>query len=247
MRKSFAALAIFIMSYSLSGEANVILNKTRVIISEENNQNALLFTNNDNHPNIIQSWVTSNNDIDGTFENGLSNFFITPPIFKINPSESQELKIKYISEQHNPLEENLFYFHFLQIPPVKKTKNDSKNQLVITQKHTIKLFYRPKALKDIDFNINTDLLVTPKNIDSNLAFLIKNTSKYYANILNIKVNELQQKNTIWNSRIMVLKPGEDKLLLTKTTYLKKYNKVTYQVSLVGDHGGLVKSNHIITK
>lgn len=76
-----------------------------------------------------------------------SDFTITPPLFRLNAEKTNALRI-FLTENKLPNDrESLFWLNIKTIPATERTENS----LQIAFKTQMKLIYRPKALKDVNF------------------------------------------------------------------------------------------------
>ena len=73
-------------------------------------------------------------------------FVLTPPLFRLDPTKVQSLRLVYT---HDPLpadRESLFWLNVLDIPPRAAANADAPNQLELAFKHRMKVFFRPAGL-----------------------------------------------------------------------------------------------------
>lgn len=134
---------IFISLFLLINTANagVIIGGTRVIYNEGNKDVSISVENPDKIPYLIQSWI------DNIDEKKQSDFTITPPLFRLNAEKTNALRI-FLTENKLPNDrESLFWLNIKTIPATERTENS----LQIAFKTQMKLIYRPKALKDVNF------------------------------------------------------------------------------------------------
>ncbi|MBP6121592.1 MULTISPECIES: molecular chaperone [Providencia] len=155
--------------------AGVIIGGTRVIYNEGNKDVSISVDNPDKTPYLIQSWI------DNMEEKKQSDFTITPPLFRLNADKTNALRI-FLTENKLPSDkESLFWLNIKTIPATERTENS----LQIAFKTQIKLIYRPKALKDINFIEEQKKLIWSK---SGNHITVKNPTPYFMNFQSITFN-----------------------------------------------------------
>lgn len=123
-------------------EAGVVVNGTRVIYDGSRKEAGIGVSNPDkNIPYLIQSWVEnfSSSDVKKV------PFIITPPLFRLDAEHENALRIVRAGGELPDDRESVFLLNIKSIPATRKT---DENELQISVKAQIKLFYRPSALKE---------------------------------------------------------------------------------------------------
>lgn len=165
---------IFISLFTLinTAYAGVIIGGTRVIYNEGNKDVSISVENPDKIPYLIQSWI------DNKDEKKQSDFTITPPLFRLNADRTNALRI-FLTENKLPSDrESLFWLNIKTIPATERTENS----LQIAFKTQMKLIYRPKALKDVNFIEEQKKLVRSK---SGSKITVNNPTPYFMNFQSI--------------------------------------------------------------
>ncbi|HDS6625521.1 TPA: molecular chaperone, partial [Proteus mirabilis] len=148
---------------------------TRVIYNEGNKNVSINVKNPDKMPYLIQSWI------DDFEEKKQSKFTITPPLFRLNPDKENTLRI-FLTEEGLPSDqESLFWLNIKTIPATEKTENS----LQIAFKTQMKLIYRPKSLKDVNFEEEQKKLSWSKERGKVIVY---NPTPYFMNFQTIKFN-----------------------------------------------------------
>lgn len=129
---------------SFAAQASVTMVGTRVIYAAPAKEQALRFANPDQHPNLVQIWFDRGNPLSRA-DAEESPFVATPPMFRIEPNSAQVVRLSYVGGALPEDRETLFFLNFLQVPSVKASAADA-NQLVLTVRSRLKIFYRPQAL-----------------------------------------------------------------------------------------------------
>lgn len=165
-------ISLFIINTSYAG---VIISGTRVIYNEGNKNVSINVKNPDKMPYLIQSWI------DDFEEKKQSKFTITPPLFRLNPDKENTLRI-FLTEEGLPSDqESLFWLNIKTIPATEKTENS----LQIAFKTQMKLIYRPKSLKDVNFEEEQKKLSWSKERGKVIVY---NPTSYFMNFQTIKFN-----------------------------------------------------------
>ncbi|EGT5682430.1 molecular chaperone [Cronobacter turicensis] len=172
MRNLFfrANLCVLVMAISHSAIAGgIVVGATRVIYEASKKEAALTIKNNSaTSPFLLQSWVDNG---DGKTR---GPFMVTPPLFRIEPSEDHELRITKTGNLPDD-RESLFYLNIRAIPP---SSPEAVNTLKLVVKTRIKLFYRPKKLladaqtayQQLKFHLAGDQLVVENPTPLYLVF-----------------------------------------------------------------------------
>ncbi|QHB31764.1 molecular chaperone [Yersinia canariae] len=123
-----------------SAQAGVAVGGTRVIYDGAKKEASLSVTNQDkNTPYLIQSWV---DNFEATNNNKVP-FIITPPLFRLDGEQESNLRI-LLTGGHLPQDRESVYW--LNVKTIPASKKGAGNQLFISIKNRIKLFYRPAGL-----------------------------------------------------------------------------------------------------
>ncbi|WP_311751360.1 molecular chaperone [Proteus columbae] len=168
---SFISLFIFLNS----ANAGVVIGGTRIIYDEGKKDVSISVENPDNIPYLIQSWI------DDVSEKKQSSFTITPPLFRLNSSNTNALRI-FLTENNLPSDrESLFWLNIKTIPATERTENS----LQIAFKTQMKLIFRPKELKGVNF-IEEQKKLEWSKIGNKIN--VKNPTPYFFNFQTINFN-----------------------------------------------------------
>ncbi|MEY0232428.1 fimbrial biogenesis chaperone [Providencia manganoxydans] len=159
--------------------ANIVVNGTRVIYPEKNNETIVQLINNGDDPALVQSWI-DDGDINSTPETANVPFLLSPPVVKVSGNAGQQLRIKKLPASLPTDRESVFYLNVLDIPPTPDHLQ-GKNTMQLAIKTRIKLFYRPTSLQAGVEQAIEQLTVKAEN----QSFRITNNSPYYVTIANI--------------------------------------------------------------
>ena len=141
-KKSTMLLALLLTTASLSAQASVTPDRTRLIFNESDKSISVTLRNNDpKMPYLAQSWME---DEQG---NRISSpLTVLPPVQRIDSMMNGQVKVQGMPDINKlPADrESVFYFNVREIPP----KSNKANTLQIALQTRIKLFWRPKALEN---------------------------------------------------------------------------------------------------
>jgi chaperone protein EcpD len=140
-----AALAAAFLTATAPASAAVVITGTRVVYLAVKREVTIDIHNPSETPSLVQAWLDAG---DARSKPGESKvpFVMTPPLFRLDPTKSQSLRLVYT---HDPLpqdRESLFWLNVLDIPPRAGTNPDLPNQLELAFKHRMKVFFRPSGL-----------------------------------------------------------------------------------------------------
>ena len=123
----------------LASAAGVAIAGTRVIYNEQSHEADITVKNTNPHdPVLIQSWV------DDLADNNKSPFIVTPPLFRLDAGDSNDLRVLLTSAQLPNDRESLFTLNIKVIPA--NTAPAGENILQFAIKNQLKLIYRPAGL-----------------------------------------------------------------------------------------------------
>ena len=174
----------------IDGAENIKFVNSRQVYQEGNNNQSFPLFNESNVPLLIQAWVE---DIDlktGQLkENELGKvnnpFIITPPLTKIEASTKQEFRI-VAADGEKSLPQDRESVYFIAIKSISPSNNKSQDiELKLIPTIYMKLFYRPKKLKDINVeNIEEDLEIE----FSDDSIIFKNNSPLHLTFSMMSIN-----------------------------------------------------------
>ena len=126
--------------------AGVVVDGTRVVYAAAKREVTINIHNTGDTPSLVQAWLDTGDPHSKPGESKVP-FVLTPPLFRLDPTKAQSLRLVYT---HDPLpqdRESLFWLNILDIPPRGAANPDLPNQLELAFKHRMKVFFRPAALK----------------------------------------------------------------------------------------------------
>ncbi|EFI4076530.1 fimbria/pilus periplasmic chaperone [Escherichia coli] len=175
-------LALLLSAASLSAQASVTPDRTRLIFNESDKSISVTLRNNDPKlPYLAQSWIEDEKG------NKISSpLTVLPPVQRIDSMMNGQVKVQGMPDINKlPADrESLFYFNVREIPP----KTNKANTLQIALQTRIKLFWRPKALENVSMKNPWQYKVTLTR--NGQEFTVNNPTPYYV----IFSNASTQKN-----------------------------------------------------
>jgi chaperone protein EcpD len=125
--------------------AGVVVNGTRVVYPADKREVTIGISNTGETPSLVQTWLDAGDPHSKPGEAKVP-FVLTPPLFRLDPTKVQSLRLVYT---HDPLpvdRESLFWLNVLDVPPRAPTNTERPNQLELAFKHRMKVFFRPAGL-----------------------------------------------------------------------------------------------------
>lgn len=161
---------------SFSSHASVTPDRTRLVFNESDKSISVTLRNNDPKlPYLAQSWME---DAQG---NKISSpLAVLPPVQRIDAMMNGQVKVQGLPDINKlPADrESMFYFNVREIPP----KSNKPNTLQIALQTRIKLFWRPKALENVNMKNPWQHKVTLTR--NGQDFTVNNPTPYYVIISN---------------------------------------------------------------
>lgn len=212
----------FFLLSSLNANADVTITGTRIIFPATEQNISIQLNNGGDKPSLIQAWLDTGNSSEIP-ESSTIPFVLMPTLTRIEPAKGQKLRL--IAKDNLNLatdRETLFWFNILDIAPSDATENS--NQLQISVRSRIKLFYRPDNLP---ISANTAFGKLEFSYSKSTEVLeIKNPTPYYVTVYRVFVNEnLDESQAIIKVPFM-LEPFSS---VKNSIKLAHVNNLTYQV------------------
>lgn len=144
--KNFKYLVATALFFSASiASASVILHGTRIVYPSGQKDVTIVAENNGKVPALVQAWLDKGDEIN-SLDTDETPFVLTPPIFKLDPSKTQSIRVIYNKAPLPKDRESLFWLNVLEVPP-NVTDAENQNALNVTFRNRIKVFFRPSELK----------------------------------------------------------------------------------------------------
>ncbi|HEE9967767.1 TPA: fimbria/pilus periplasmic chaperone [Citrobacter freundii] len=186
--KIFLAI-LLLSSFSITTNASVIINATRIIYPESEKEVTVKLSNVGNSPSLVQSWI-DNGNADASPDTIDVPFIFTPPLNRIEPQKSQTLRINYTGGALPSDKESVFWLNVLEIPQTKS--DEPENRLQMAFRSRIKFFFRPSGLVG-DANKAAESLIW--NIRNN-HIAVQNSSPFNVSLVSLTLEHAGKKSTI---------------------------------------------------
>lgn len=170
-------VAGYLVAVTQSAWAGVVVGGTRVIYDGSKKETSISVNNTEaTKPYLIQSWVEEVSDTGAR----KAPFIITPPLFRLDAGQENVLRIIRTGGQLPENRESVYWVNIKSIPSSEKTE---ANQLQITVKTRIKLFFRPAGLSGNAGDAYKALIVTR----SGNQLLVNNPTPYHVSFYQVSV------------------------------------------------------------
>ncbi|QIO05739.1 fimbrial biogenesis chaperone [Acinetobacter shaoyimingii] len=231
-------LAVVLTAFAAcSSMAGIAVGNTRIIYPADAQSVNVSLNNLVKKPALAQVWI-DNGDASKIPSAHEIPFLVTPPVSRLAPEAEQIVRV--IMKPNFKLaqdRESLYWFNMLDIPPIAK-ENQDKNQLQLSVRSRLKLFYRPSTLNMSQKQAFTALafhkVLNTKKIE------IDNPTPYY-----ITLNKLEFKGSslsVYYAVDTMLAPySKQNIELDKAN--SALNKVKYEV--INDLGGYVEFDTVV--
>lgn len=180
------ALLLIVLLFSLCASSATWVNRTRIILSEQDKDMTFSLFNDGDQPALMQLWSDRDNLLDRP-ETIKMPFLITPPVFRLEARNSRTVRLQLLRE-HKALPQNvesLFWLNVLEVPP-KRAAPVGSNVLQMAFRTRIKLFYRPASVANASLENGVKQLTTSQVTCGQVQCLrLKSTSPLHITLLNI--------------------------------------------------------------
>lgn len=217
---------------------SVSLSSTRAVFKSGNTSEGLGVKNNSKESvYLIRSWIADyhTNKVDD------SKFLITPPLLKIKPDSTYQLKINKISNDMPTDRESIYKINVMAIPVNGGQNGPSSSEISggvsLSVTHTIKMFYRPESI-DNKTNMNSIDDFISANYEEGILN-IENKSPFFVTFANL----ITDKESLYAhlAKEGMVSPFGNIQIRTKT----KPRTLTYQ--RINDFGGVTLEKIIDVK
>ncbi|HFZ8994129.1 TPA: molecular chaperone [Citrobacter freundii] len=133
-------LSVLISILAFQAQCAISIDASRVIYSGKDKSASLRINNPTSQNYIVQSWLDTGN---GSASTKLP-MVVTPPLVKLRPDQSAQLRFIYSGSGLPTDRETLYWVNVQEIPPAA----EGKNILQFAIRTRLKLFYRPQRIKN---------------------------------------------------------------------------------------------------
>ena len=142
---SAALFAIAFSTASLHATAGIVVNGTRVVYPADKREVTISMRNTGETPSLVQAWLDAGDPHSKPGESKVP-FVLTPPLFRLDPTKAQSLRLVYTHDSLPVDRESLFWLNVLDVPPRAVVNTELPNQLELAFRHRMKVFFRPAGL-----------------------------------------------------------------------------------------------------
>ncbi|WP_199154529.1 molecular chaperone [Chromobacterium sp. ASV23] len=139
------ALALAGSVWASGALAGVVISGTRVVYKAEDREVTVKVNNPGKEPSLVQVWADSGNE-KSVPDTADAPFLIMPPIFRVDPTKGQTLRLTFTGADLPKDRESVFWLNVLDVPPLPKASSEQRNFMQVAFRSRIKLFYRPSGL-----------------------------------------------------------------------------------------------------
>ncbi len=208
----------------------VVIEGTRIIYPSDSKEVTVTLNNVGQFPALVQVWLDNGNEQMTSSENSVP-FVLTPPIFRVEPSKGQTLRIFYTGEPQVTDRETLFFLNVLDIPPKPTTGG---NYLQFSVHSRLKVFFRPAGLQP-------DILRAPEQIQltfSGNRLTLNNPTPYYITPTALELQKAGRKHMITDIP-MLLPFSQEEVFLDNLNFQHDVNAAF--ISYIDDLGKTKRS------
>jgi fimbrial chaperone protein/chaperone protein EcpD len=233
MRKgfqSFKMAAVAMCCISSSVFAGVTITGTRIVFPANQQATTVQLSNSAEQPAMIQAWL-DNGDPNQIPEAGQIPFILTPALTRIEAKKGQMIRLIAKDTESLPQDrESLYWFNILDIPATAQIGGEgSANQLKVSIRSRIKVFYRPEKL---NMSPQKAFAAVKVNYDAaSKTVSVNNPSPYYISFQTMKLNK--GKETVSYDETLMVAPFATESFKPKMNFHP--TQATY--SLINDYGG----------
>lgn len=226
MKKHIVGYFIYIVFLPFPSIAQNIeginLDLTRVILDSQQKSTSIKVNNFNNKTWLLRSWISEYNSDEKN-----KSFILTPPLYRVSPGESIQLRIDKISQSLPMDKESVFRINVLAIPAIQKdnsTTSQDSTKLQLAINNRIKLFYRPHNLNKQNI---VDAAFKSLKISKNQNNVqIKNPTPYYITMDDVKIN---------GKKVTSI---EDFMVAPYSTLnIPERNAISFSFTTINDYGG----------
>lgn len=176
-------------------QASIVMTGNRIIYPADSREVSVQLTNRGDVPGVVQVWL-DDGDAQSVPQTAAPPFVTTPPVFRMAAHTGQTVRLRYIGKPVAQDRESLWWFNFIQIPPINKdAQND--NQLLVLVRSRVKVLVRPKGLVGSPLEMANTSRIWLQNGKLHL----RNNSGFYLALSSLDVSGAGKKQRIQSETI----------------------------------------------
>lgn len=166
-------LFLFYFLLSHPAMADLAIDKTRVIVNDENDMGYFNVRNTGTASVLVQSWASDYSDNPDTH---YADVAVVPPVFRLAPGEIKSVRVTSFIKV-NSGEEKLLLINLQQIPTIDR--NNGRNNISLSLRMRFKLFLRGKGMTSDMQNRTARLSCAASYSDNGSLIKCLNSSEYH--------------------------------------------------------------------
>lgn len=233
---AFSALAASLGFVSPAMAAGVVIDGTRVVYPGQKREVTINVHNNGSAPSLVQAWLDAGNSQAKPGEDKVP-FLLTPPLFRLDPTKGQSLRLFYTQEPLPADRESLFWLNVLDIPPREPVNPDMPNKLEFAFKHRIKLFFRPDKLPGTAADAPAQLTWKLVAKDGKVGLEVGNPTPYHVSFNQVTVIA---GGASLSAKADMVSPFASRTLDLSKPEVEPAGPLQVDYSFINDYGGITK-------
>ena len=243
-------IALLLAASAASSWASVIIHGTRVIFPSNEKEVSVRVSNEGVSPGLVQLWMDAG-DINAKPDETKVPFILTPPLFRIEPTKGQTLRMIYTREPLPQDKESLFYLNLLEVPPRPvDLEADNANFMQMAFRTRIKVFYRPKALdsQEAYYKAPEQFAWAVVRDGAGYALEVKNPTPYYFSFIGAGLAaEKEGGRDVMNEEGGMVAPGGTQKFALKDLKNMPAAGQKVKFNFLNDFGGAVAGEGLLSK
>ncbi|MDD5411254.1 MAG: fimbria/pilus periplasmic chaperone [Methylobacter sp.] len=216
--------------------AGVVIDGTRVVYPGQKREVTVNVHNNGEAPSLVQTWLDAGNPQAKPGEDKVP-FLLTPPLFRLDPTKGQSLRLFYTQEPLPADRESLFWLNVLDIPPRESATPDMPNKLEFAFKHRIKLFFRPDKLPGTAADAPAQLTWKLVAKDGKVGLEVSNPTPYHVSFNQVTVIA---GGASLSANADMVSPFASRTFELSKQEVEPAGSLQVDYSFINDYGGITK-------
>jgi chaperone protein EcpD len=235
----FALLFSAILIGPTLAHATVVVDGTRVIYPAARHEVSVNVRNVGEMPSLVEVWIDTGNERSRP-DDSSAPIVATPPLFRINPTQGQTLRLMYTQGPLPTDRESVFWLNVLDIPPRAKPNPDAPNHLEMAFRHRLKIFFRPTALRGDPADAAKAVVWSLVTGADGPALVARNPTPFYISFIGAELSTGTEKRAPRNeARAEMVPPMSSKSFVLARPELHSAGPVTVHYSFINDFGASV--------
>ncbi|QHF42604.1 pilus assembly protein [Pseudomonas sp. S35] len=241
MKSLVLATCTFVL-LALPAHAGVIIHGTRVIYPVEQQEVVVRLENRGSLPALVQTWLDTG-DRHSTPATAQAPLSVSPPLFRIEPSQQQALRLRYTGGPLPGNRESLLWLNVLEVPP-RAVDAAQNNQIELSFRTRLRVFVRPQTLPYPVSSAPTKLQWTLVPHEKGFALQVTNPTPYHVSLATIDLLSNGKRfskapNKAANDSLL-MPAGDVKLFVLPQLRNRPSGAATVEFTTVSDFGARVR-------